>query len=141
MLGSPIGNQQRCGQRDAPTHHDPKTTFYDCGTNQHNGIILRSAESERDTNIQSPAASAIRLLPKRGSSNNPFTSGDHAVFSGRGRLRCGARDAEFQRLTYESSLAFWDADLRGDARAKDWLTTKFKDAPGKAGVLALKLKK
>lgn len=70
-----------------------------------------------------------------------FTGGDHAIFGGRERKLGGGKDAEFQRLICESSLAFWDAYLRDDAKAKDWLTGKFKDALGKEGVLEVKLKK
>lgn len=70
-----------------------------------------------------------------------FTGGDHAIFGGRERKLGGAKDAEFQRLISQSSLAFWDAYLRADANAKVWLTTKFKDALGKEGVFELKLKK
>lgn len=70
-----------------------------------------------------------------------FTGGDHAIFGGRERKLGGAKDAEFQRLICESSLAFWDAYLRDDAQAKEWLTVKFKDALGKEGVFEVKLKK
>lgn len=70
-----------------------------------------------------------------------FTDGDHAIFGGRERRIGGGKDVEFQRLICESSLAFWDAYLRGDTKATDWLTVKFKDALGKDGVLEVKLKK
>lgn len=69
-----------------------------------------------------------------------FTGGDHAIFGGRERKLGGANDGVFQRLICESSLAFWDAYLRDDAKAKEWLTVKFKDALGKEGVFELKLK-
>ena len=70
-----------------------------------------------------------------------FTGGDHMIFGGRERMMGGGKDAEFQRLICQSSLAFWDAYLRSDAAAKEWLTTKFKDALGKEGVLEMKQKK
>ena len=70
-----------------------------------------------------------------------FTGGDHAIFGGRDRKLGGGKDAEFQRLICQSSLAFWDAYLRDDAKAKEWLITKFKDALGKEGVLETKAKK
>jgi dienelactone hydrolase len=70
-----------------------------------------------------------------------FTGGDHAIFGGRERKLGGAKDAEFQRLICQSSLAFWDAYLRDDAKAREWLTTKFQDVLGKEGVLEVKLKK
>jgi dienelactone hydrolase len=67
-----------------------------------------------------------------------FTDGDHAIFGGRERRIGGRKDAEFQRLICQSSLAFGDAYLRGDAEAKQWLTTEFKDVLGKTGVFELK---
>lgn len=70
-----------------------------------------------------------------------FTGGDHAIFGGRERVLGGAKDTEFQRLITQSSLAFWDAYLRDDAKAKEWLTGKFKDALGKEGVFEVKQKK
>ncbi len=69
-----------------------------------------------------------------------FTDGDHAIFGGRERRLGGGKDAEFQRLICQSSLAFWDAYLNSNAAAKEWLTTKFKDALGKEGVLEVKQK-
>lgn len=69
-----------------------------------------------------------------------FTGGDHAIFGGRERKLGGAKDAEFQRLICESALAFWDAYLRDDAKAKEWLTVKFKAALGKEGGFEVKLK-
>jgi len=68
-----------------------------------------------------------------------FTGGDHAIFGGRERRIGGTQDAEFQRLICLSSLAFWDAYLRGDAAAQAWLTTKFKDRLDRSGVLEVKL--
>jgi dienelactone hydrolase len=67
-----------------------------------------------------------------------FTDGDHAIFGGRERRIGGRKDAEFQRLICQSSLAFWDAYLRDDAEAKQWLTTEFNDVLGKTGVFELK---
>jgi predicted dienelactone hydrolase len=51
-----------------------------------------------------------------------FEGGDHMIFSGR-RLKSGPRekDEDFHRLINQSSTAFLDATLRGDARAKAWL--------------------
>lgn len=70
-----------------------------------------------------------------------FTGGDHMIFGGRERLLGGTKDAEFQRLIGESSLAFWDAYLRDDVSAKEWLTTKLQAALGKEGVLESRLRK
>jgi len=53
-----------------------------------------------------------------------FKGGDHMIFSGRGRLSDkGDKDAMFQKLILESSIKFWDAYLRGNAPAKQWLKT------------------
>lgn len=67
-----------------------------------------------------------------------FTDGDHAIFGGRERRIGGRKDAEFQSLICQSSLAFWDAYLREDAEAKRWLTKEFTDALGKTGVFELR---
>jgi predicted dienelactone hydrolase len=50
-----------------------------------------------------------------------FQGGDHMIFSGRGRRAPDARDARFQSLIVQGSLAFWDAWLRDDADARKWL--------------------
>jgi predicted dienelactone hydrolase len=50
-----------------------------------------------------------------------FSGGDHLVFSGRGRRRAKETDARFQELIRQSTTAFWDAYLQGDAKAKAWL--------------------
>lgn len=64
-----------------------------------------------------------------------FEGGDHMVFSGR-RPAMGpaARDARFQQLILESTTAFWDAYLKGDDKAKAWLSKGgFEKALGKDG--------
>ena len=50
-----------------------------------------------------------------------FKDGDHMIFSGRPRAVASPSDAGFQELIRLGSLAFWEATLRGDARAHDWL--------------------
>ncbi len=68
-----------------------------------------------------------------------FQGGDHMVFSGRGRLRPGPKDAEFQRLIRAGSLAFWDAYLREDQRALRWLRDGgYRAALGEEAVLEQK---
>jgi len=47
-----------------------------------------------------------------------FIGGDHAIFSGRGRLAGGSKDAAFQALIRTATIVFWDAYLKGDRRAK-----------------------
>lgn len=79
-----------------------------------------------------------------------FTGGDHGIFSGRtpglaGLPGTGSRgllaarrqrekDVVFHRLICASSTAFWDAYLRGDPKAKQWLAEggfqKLLDAEG-----------
>ena len=49
-----------------------------------------------------------------------FKGGDHMVFSGR-LTKKRPTDAPFQTLVCSGSLAFWDATLKGDAKAKQWL--------------------
>lgn len=68
-----------------------------------------------------------------------FTSGDHAIFGGRERKIGGRQDAEFQGLICLSSLAFWDAYLRDDSKARKWLTSQFKITLGQTGTLEVKL--
>lgn len=52
-----------------------------------------------------------------------FKDGDHMIFSGRGRLGgSGGNDALFHDLICAASVAFWDAYLKGDAKAKTWLS-------------------
>ncbi len=48
-----------------------------------------------------------------------FKDADHMVFSG--HLFPVATDADYQSLICAGSIAFWDAHLRGNAAAKDWL--------------------
>jgi hypothetical protein len=69
-----------------------------------------------------------------------FKDGDHMIFSGRGRLAGGEKDARFQELICESSTAFWDAYLRGNAPAKSWLTNDFKKQLGADGTFEMKLR-
>jgi len=67
-----------------------------------------------------------------------FTDGDHMIFTGRGRSN-SKQERAFQQLICESSTAFWDAYLRGDGKAKAWLTNDFKAILGVNGTLELKL--
>ena len=45
----------------------------------------------------------------------------------------GEKDAEFQKLIMQSSLAFWDAYLREDAQARGWLGDAFMQLLGENG--------
>ena len=71
-----------------------------------------------------------------------FTGGDHMIFSGRGRVnRGGEKDPLFQDLIRTSSVAFWDAYLKKDARAKAWLAEGgFQALLGQDGTLEKNLK-
>jgi dienelactone hydrolase len=69
-----------------------------------------------------------------------FKDGDHMIFSGRGRLPANVKDGEFQKLICASSTAFWDAYLKGNAKAKVWLRNDFKAILGKAGTFEVKWK-
>lgn len=71
-----------------------------------------------------------------------FKDGDHGIFTSRPRVLRGKQDARFHDLIRTSSLAFWDAYLRGEADAKAWLTQgSFKAELGKNGKFEQKLKR
>ena len=53
-----------------------------------------------------------------------FKDGDHMIFSGRERAASVdklAQDLEFQKLICSGTTAFWDANLKGNPLAKQWL--------------------
>jgi len=54
-----------------------------------------------------------------------FKDGDHFIFSGRERMAVapgeGAQDAVFQDLICSGTTAFWDAYLKDNGGAKEWL--------------------
>lgn len=50
-----------------------------------------------------------------------FEGGDHMIFSGRARQEPHPKDELFQELIRAGSVAFWDAYLKKDAKAKEWL--------------------
>ena len=81
-----------------------------------------------------------------------FIGGDHMIFSGRPRTSTsvrlpgwqadGSKDAEFQSLIRTITTAYWDAYLRGEPRAKEWLTKDdgCKALLGRDGKLEVRLK-
>lgn len=69
-----------------------------------------------------------------------FKGGDHMIFSGRGRMRPKDGDARFQELIRQSAIAFWDAYLKGNAKAKSWLGDDFEKILGADGTFEKKLK-
>ena len=53
-----------------------------------------------------------------------FKDGDHMIFSGREKMGSTdrlAQDVVFQKLICAGTTAFWDAYLKGNAEAKNWL--------------------
>ena len=72
-----------------------------------------------------------------------FAGGDHMVFSGRKRLQGGpvASDERNHALILQSSTAFWDAYLKGDAKALKWLRSDFAKELGANGVFEQKMGK
>jgi predicted dienelactone hydrolase len=67
-----------------------------------------------------------------------FTGADHMVFSG--HILKQPVDAEFQPYILAGSVAFWDAYLKGNAAAKDWLYNGgFAKLIGAKGVFEKKL--
>ena len=70
-----------------------------------------------------------------------FAGGDHMIFSGRGRLPGGSKDAVFQALILTATTAFWDAYLKGDRQAKAFLTGEgLVNTLGDEGTLERRLK-
>lgn len=69
-----------------------------------------------------------------------LNGGDHMVFSGPGaRRKPDARDLRFQDEILRSTLAFWDAELKSDATARQWLLgTGFAALLGADGTLEQK---
>ena len=75
-----------------------------------------------------------------------FNGGDHMIFSGRSRPAAaagkGEKDGLFQDLIRQSTTAFWDAYLRGDAAAKAWLAEGgLESVLGSDGALEKKIKR
>ncbi|MEO6035247.1 MAG: hypothetical protein ABIQ35_08335, partial [Verrucomicrobiota bacterium] len=68
-----------------------------------------------------------------------FTGGDHFIFSGRWREQSGGEnDALFQEFILESSTAFWQAHLKADSAALNWLGENFENTLGDHGVFEKK---
>lgn len=65
-----------------------------------------------------------------------FQDGDHMVFSGRRRGAPVASDERNHALIQQSTLAFWDAYLKGDEKAKTWLQSDFARELGANGTFA-----
>lgn len=63
-----------------------------------------------------------------------FKDGDHMVFSGQRRGASVATDDRYHALIQQSSTAFWDTYLQGDAKGKQWLKSDFRRELGENGV-------
>ena len=62
------------------------------------------------------------------------------IFSGRSRLRRAEKDVRSHDLICSASVAFWDAYLKGDVKAKIWLSEGgLTDMLGVDGILEKKL--
>jgi hypothetical protein len=64
-----------------------------------------------------------------------FQDGDHMIFSGRmARANSDEKKADlaYQKQIKQCSLAFWNAHLRGDAKALSWLNDEMKPWLGKS---------
>jgi len=69
-----------------------------------------------------------------------FNGADHMVFSGRSGLRGDrSKDDLFRSLILQCATAFWDAFLKGDAKARKWLAEGgLTGAVGTEGTLEIK---
>ena len=67
-----------------------------------------------------------------------LTDGDHMIFGGVSRELPADKQKRFKEFICESSTAFWDAYLKGDAKAKAWLTNDFKTALATNGTFEIK---
>jgi predicted dienelactone hydrolase len=100
--------------------------FHMTGTLDDGVAITETKPADRRVPYDSIAAKDQYLLI--------FKDGDHMVFAGAAKAR-GKRDndARFHDLLRQGSTAFWDAHLKGDAKAKAWLTGSFKGMLGGDG--------
>jgi predicted dienelactone hydrolase len=68
-----------------------------------------------------------------------LTGGDHMVFNGHARVGPRARrDERHHDLIRQSTTAFWDAHLRGEAPAREWLEVDLAGVLGNDGTLERK---
>lgn len=102
----------------------------------------------RDDSPIGETKAAERRIPFDTISNCPqwfinFQDGDHMIFSGRmARANSDEKKADlaFQKQIKQCSLAFWNAHLRGDTKALDWLNNEMKAWLGK-GAASVEVKK
>src|ERR1019366_1025801 len=67
-----------------------------------------------------------------------LNGGDHMSFAGLSRNQPPEKEKLFKELVCESSTAFWDAYLKGDAKAKAWLANDFKTVLAADGTFEIK---
>ncbi len=65
-----------------------------------------------------------------------FDGANHMTFVPGGAF--GAAKEKYQKFVRQSTMAFWDAYLKGDPTAKKWLERDFKTELGAAGVFEMK---
>ena len=70
-----------------------------------------------------------------------FTGGDHMLFGGHSAKLPPDKEKHYKDLICESSTAYWDAYLKGEARARNWLTNDFKTLLAADGVFETKTAK
>lgn len=138
-------------ERDCPAYRDIKVPCLhmtgtedgseEGGEEGRSGRLGRGAHPE---NLIGDTPAAFRRVPYDCISGVPeylvtFEGGDHMVFSGRARKEPKPTDARFQQLTGMATTAFWDAYLKGDALARQWLDAGgFNRALGAAGTFEQK---
>ena len=141
---------QRPAQREKAYQKIAIPCFYMTGTEDDSPIGETRKEDRRlPFDLSGEAADRYLVI---------FTGGDHMIFSGRtpglaGLPGTGSRglvalrrqrekDAVFHRLICAGSTAFWDAYLRGDQKAKQWLAEGgFQKLLGSEGSFEKKLAK
>jgi pimeloyl-ACP methyl ester carboxylesterase len=104
------------GENGADAAYGPITTpvFHMTGTKDDSPIGDTNAAQRRIPYDHMTSAETCLLI---------FNGGDHMVFSGAPRVSPAAResDARFHREICDASTAWWDAHLRDDTAARDWL--------------------
>ena len=104
------------GENGADAVYGPITTpvFHMTGTKDDSPIGDTTADQRRIPFDHMTSVDTCLLI---------FKDGDHMVFAGAPRAVPGTRenDAKFQREICASSTAWWDAYLRGNTEAGEWL--------------------
>jgi predicted dienelactone hydrolase len=67
-----------------------------------------------------------------------FDGANHMTFGPRGSIFAPADKEKYQKFIRQSTTAFWDAYLKGDAAAKKWFESDFKMELGMVGVFETK---